>query len=381
MTASKKLLLMTNSVAMGGMEEHVRLIATKVDRQRYEVHAVVPDWPATEAFAASMAQASDRVTLLAPDRRYGRARQYRDAFALWRLARRERFDVVHLHCTTFRGFTVAIAALRLAGVADIVMTEHLAPDSPVSKRSRAIRHAATARISDLVCVSENNRRSRERYLGVAPCRTHVVDNGIDIARFEPPPDADQLRRLRSEIGIAPDAHVVGTAIRLEPDKGVVDLVDAFALLHPTHPRAVLLVVGDGSIRSELEDRAHSKGIGDAVRFVGFQPEPSLHIRLMDVFVLPVPFGSASIGLLEAMAMERACIITFGGDLEAVRHGESGFCAQPNDPASIAEFTAKLLDDDDMRATMSSAAGQRVRDQYSADRVARELMSIYDRGTQ
>ncbi|MCB0965243.1 MAG: glycosyltransferase family 4 protein [Ilumatobacter sp.] len=377
MTANKKLLLMTNSVAMGGMEEHVRLLAKEIDRSRFTVHTAVPDWPATEEFHRSMVTASDSVTLLAPDRRYGLVRQLRDAFGLWGLARRERFDAVHLHSTTYRGFSVAILALRSAGVRGIVMTEHLAPEAPVSAKSRRIRGLTTRLIRTLVCVSENNRQSRERYLGVAPCTTVVVDNGIDVDKFEPQPEPDELDALRSDLGIAPGAPVVGTAIRLEPDKGVDDLVDAFALLRPDHPDAVLLVVGDGSLRADLEHRASTAGLDGAVRFVGFQTDPSLHIRLMDVFVLPVPFGSASIGLLEAMAMQRACIITFGGDLEAVQHGDSGFCARPNDPTSIAEFAGRLLDDDALRASIERAAGDRVRAHYSADRVARQLMDIYD----
>lgn len=375
--AAATALLMTNSIAMGGMEEHVRLLAQHLDRSRYEVHAVVPDWEAVEPFATSMSVAADELTRIAPDRRYSVVRQFRDTIALWRLARRERFAVAHLHSTGYQGLVVAIAALRLAGVRSIVMTEHLAPDAPVSALERRGRSLVTRAISALVCVSENNRVSRERHLGVAPCATFVVNNGIDPERFLPPPTATTLAALRSELGIDPGRPVVGTAIRLEPDKGVSDLIDAFAIVLERQPDAVLLIVGDGSQRNDLEAQTARLGIADSVRFVGFHIDPTVHIHVMDVFVLPVPFGSGSIGLLEAMAMERPCIITFGGRLEAVQHGESGFCADPRSPASIAKYISELLDDRERRERIGRAALERVRNDYSARRVADELADIYD----
>jgi glycosyltransferase involved in cell wall biosynthesis len=84
----------------------------------------------------------------------------------------------------------------------------------------------------------------------------------------------------------------------------------------------------------------------------------------------------SIGLLEAMAMQRAVIITFGGEGEAVVHGQSGFCAEPRNPDSIAHFVIQLLQDDTLRQQMGEAARQRIADTFSAQQVARTLGSLY-----
>ena len=141
---------------------------------------------------------------------------------------------------------------------------------------------------------------------------------------------------------------MGSAIRLEPGKGVGDLVATFAIVSAAYPSAVLMIVGDGTSRPTLETQATEHGIADHVRFLGFKPDPRPYILNMDVFVLPVPFGSASIGLLEAMAMRRPCVITFGGEGEAVVPGENGFWAEPRTPSSIAEHVGTLLADDEMR---------------------------------
>jgi glycosyltransferase involved in cell wall biosynthesis len=115
-----------------------------------------------------------------------------------------------------------------------------------------------------------------------------------------------------------------------------------------------------------------------VHFVGFQSDPRPYLGLIDAFVLPVPVGSMSIGLLEAMAMKRAVVITFGGKGEAVIHGESGFCAEPRDPASIAEFVIKILQQPELKHAMGEAARQRVEAEFSAQQVARSLSALYAR---
>jgi glycosyltransferase involved in cell wall biosynthesis len=233
-------------------------------------------------------------------------------------------------------------------------------------------------VTGLVCVSENNRHARERFLGLPHGRTHVVNNGIDVRRFDDVPESARLDALRARLGIAEDALVVGTAIRFEPGKGVADLIAAFAEVRARHPHSVLLMVGDGKLRPQLEAQAAHLGLADAVLFVGFQNDPRPYVLLMDAFVLPVPFGSASIALLEAMAMSRACVITFGGDREAVEHGVSGFCAAPNDPASIAECVNVLFDDHELRHEMGRAARARVESEYSIVHAARQFEELYAR---
>jgi glycosyltransferase involved in cell wall biosynthesis len=373
----RRLLLLTNSVAMGGMEEHVRLLARDIDRSLFDVVAMAPAWEPTERFAVQLSGVADRFYFATPDRRHGVRNLVAETFRLWRRARQECFDVAHIHGTSYHGLTFAVLALRAAGVRRLLVTEHLAPESEVGWLQRHQRALLMKLVSVVVCVSENNRQARLRYLGGPSGKTAVVNNGIDVNDFVPLPGED-LATLRSDLGIDDDAPVVGTAIRFEPSKGVADLVQAFAHVERVHPRAVLLLVGDGSIRGALESQVEELELATAVRFVGFQSDPRPYVSLMDAFVLPVPCGSASIALLEAMAMSRPCVITFGGDREAVQHGVSGFCAQPNDPASIARCVNDLLDDPELRSRFGTNARERVESDYSSHRVARELETLYAR---
>ncbi|MAT06303.1 MAG: hypothetical protein CL424_14795 [Acidimicrobiaceae bacterium] len=374
-----RLLLMSNSVSMGGMEEHVRLVAREIDRTHFEIVALAPDWEPTAQFSASLAEAADRFAYSTPDRRHGTRRLMGEVWRLFRRARRDRYDVAHLHSTSYEGLTFAIVALRVAGVGRIFVTEHLAPDEPVPAVARKRRALLMRLVTGLVCVSENNRDSRARHLGLPSGRTHVVNNGIDITRFDDVASPEQLDQLREEFDIDPGVLVVGTAVRLEPGKGVGDLVDAFESIQSRHPNSVLLIVGEGTLRPELQAQAAALGVAATTRFLGYRSDPRPYVLLMDVFVLPVPFGSASIALLEAMAMSRPCVITFGDGREAVQHGTSGFCAEPHDAASIARCVNMLFEDPVRRREVGHAARARVEQDYSAVRVARELEGLYRGG--
>ncbi len=374
-TIKKRVLLFTNSVAVGGMEEHVELLARHLDRARFEVFSICPEWEATEPFYQSLARESDQIAKVTPDRRHGLLDLPGECLRLFHLLRTWRIDVMHMHSTTYRGQVGALLAARMAGVKRIYVTEHLAPDSALPWAERMVRAAVSHAVDGIVCVSEKNYQARAERIYTPAERTLVVNNGVDLDDF-PPITAATLAELRARHQIPEGALVLGTVVRFEPEKGLSYLIDALPAIKAACPNAYLLMVGDGSLREALQAQVAQLGLADSVGFVGFQRDPRPYLGLIDVFVLPVPVGSMSIGLLEAMAMRRAVVITFGGEGEAVIHGVSGFCAEPRKPDSIAEYVIRLLQDAALRKSMGEAAYQRIADTFSAQQVARTLGTLY-----
>jgi glycosyltransferase involved in cell wall biosynthesis len=372
-----RVLLFTNSVAVGGMEEHVELLARHLDRQRFEVFAICPDWQPIAPFRRSLSEVTDYLATITPDRRHGPWRQIIETLRLARQIRQWRIQVMHMHSTTYRGQYYAFLAARLAGVRQVYVTEHLAPEQALPSRERLARNIFSRLVSGIICVSQKNYQARATYLYTPADRTVVVNNGVDLDDFPPIPE-ETLVRLRTCHRLPADAQIVGTAVRFEPEKGLNYLIDAMPQIKTRCPRAYFLMVGDGSLRTELEAQVASLGLSECVRFVGFQSDPRPYLGLMDAFVLPVPVGSMSIGLLEAMAMERAVVITFGGTGEAVIHSESGFCAEPRNSASIAEFVVQILQQPALKSALGTAARQRVEAEFSAHQVARSLSVLYAR---
>jgi len=372
-----RVLLFTNSVSVGGMEEHVELLARHLNRERFEVFAVCPDWQPTAPFSHSLAEVADHIALITPDRRYGMWRLAVETVRLTRQMRRWRIQVIHMHSTTFQGQFFSLLAARLAGVQRVFITEHLAPDRKLPSGSLLLRNIISHLVTGIVCVSQKNYHARKTFLYTPPERTTVVNNGVDLNDFPPIP-AETLAQLRAYHQLPNDAQIVGTAVRFEPEKGLNYLFDAMPQIKAACPKAYFLMVGDGSLRDELAAQAAQLGMTDHIRFVGFQSDPRPYLGLMDAFVLPVPVGSMSIGLLEAMAMERAVVITFGGKGEAVIHGASGFCAEPRNADSIAEFVIEILQQPSLKSTLGKAARQRIEAEFSAQQVARSLSALYTR---
>jgi glycosyltransferase involved in cell wall biosynthesis len=282
-----------------------------------------------------------------------------------------------LHSTTYRGQFYAFLAAWLAGIRNIYLTEHLAPEKEMPYIERLTRDILSRMVSGIVCVSQKNYQARTAYLYTPPAKTIVVNNGVDLDDFTPI-SKETLAQLRAHHQIPTDAQIVGTAVRFEPEKGVDYLIESMPQIKANCPNTYFLMVGDGSLRAELEAHVASVGMTEYVRFVGFQADPRPYISLMDAFVLPVPVGSMSIGLLEAMAMKRAVVITFGGIGEAVIHGENGFCAEPRNPASIAQFVIQILQDAKLKKIFGEAARLHVETEFSAQQVARSLSTLYAR---
>ena len=314
---------------------------------------------------------------ITPDRRYGLWRQIVETYRLFRHLRTWRIQVMHMHSTTYRGQVIVLLIARLVGVKRIYVTEHLAPDAHLPLFARLVRDVFSLTVDGVVCVSEKNYLARALHLYTPHARTTVVANGVDVDDF-PPIAEDRLDALRTEYDLPSDAQIIGTVVRFEPEKGLDDLLAAFPAIRAACPRAHLLMVGDGSLRQALAQQARDLGVAEYVRFTGFQRNPKPFLGLMDVFVLPVPVGSMSIGLLEAMAMRRAVVITFGGKGEAVIHGESGFCAQPRDPVSITHYVTQILQNPEMQQRFGEAARRRIEDEFSAQRVARVLGDLYQK---
>ncbi|RRR69947.1 MAG: glycosyltransferase family 1 protein [Candidatus Viridilinea halotolerans] len=373
----RRLLLFSNSVALGGMEAHMLLLARHLDREQFALYAICPAWPPTCLFNQRLAAAVDQFATVTPDRRYGVAKQMVETWRFFRLLRRWRIEVLHMHSTTYQGQWAALLIARLSGVKRIYVTEHLAPDQRLPRCERLVRSLFSRLVTGIVCVSEKNRRAREVHIYTPPQRTLVVANGVDPNDFTPIPVVQQ-QALRDQYDLPATAQIVGSVVRLAPEKGLDDLLSAFKIIRTSCPQAYLLLVGEGVLRETLAQQAAQLGIAEYVRFTGFQRDPRPFLSLMDVFVLPVPVGSMSIGLLEAMAMERAVVITFGGPGEAVEHGVSGFCAEPRNPAALAQAIETILHDSVLRQRLGAAAQRRVAEAFSAQRVARVLGALYQR---
>jgi glycosyltransferase involved in cell wall biosynthesis len=167
-------------------------------------------------------------------------------------------------------------------------------------------------------------------------------------------------------------------------KGVGDLLEAMARVRATVPAARLVVVGDGPLRSGLEEQARRLGL-DA-QFAGWQTPEQIAERLRQVRVLCVPSRRAANGdaeglptvIPEAAAHGVPAVGTrHSGIPEGIEEDRSGLLADEGDVEGIAGRLIAVLTDDDLWRRLSAGAREHVARDFDPQRQAEELERIYD----
>lgn len=145
-------------------------------------------------------------------------------------------------------------------------------------------------------------------------KIEIINNTINTERFAFSPKSRE--RIREQLKLQ-DKFVIGHVGRLERVKNQQFLIEIFAEIHKEISHAALLIVGDGSLREDLERIARELGIIDLVAFVGKKDDTESYYQAMDVFVLPSLLEGFPLVLLEAQCSGLACFCSEGIPQEAL----------------------------------------------------------------
>jgi glycosyltransferase involved in cell wall biosynthesis len=290
-----------------------------------------------------------------------------------RFLRDEQVDVVHSHDRYANLFCMMWG--RYAGVRGLIASKRWGTSMRITHKvtNRLAYRLAGRVLGNSTQVGESlatvERVPRERIV-VVP--NFVDDHAFDVASSE------SLDALRRELDVPPSALVVGIVARLHPVKDHATLIKAIALLKPQFPALLLVLIGSGPLRADLEALAAAEGVESIVRFAGLRtPPPNLH-SIFDVSVLCSLSEGFPNTIVEAMAAGRPVVGTnVGGVPDAVREGVNGRLVPAQDPAALAAALAPLLRDPALRQRLG-AAGQRIaRDEYSAATILPRLGALYE----
>jgi N-acetyl-alpha-D-glucosaminyl L-malate synthase BshA len=163
-----------------------------------------------------------------------------------------------------------------------------------------------------------------------------------------------------------------------PVKRPVDCVEILARVLKKGVKTRLIMVGDGSERTNAEHRARCLGIYDQCTFVGKQPRIVDYLSACDVLLLPSDQESFGLAALEAMACEVPVVASrVGGLPEVVTDGETGFLSPVGDVDKMAADAARLLSDEKLRHEMGQRAREFAIDRYCTDCVIPEYIKFYE----
>ncbi len=287
--------------------------------------------------------------------------------AAWRVARRGRFDVIHVHWPMPQGL-LGLAA-RAAGGGRLVATFYGA-DLVMSQRFRLVRPFVrdfARRCAEVAAISSFTARETVQMTGREP---RIIPYGIEL----PPADA----------GASVEPGLILNVGRLVERKGQVYLIEALALL-AQRPEAHLVIVGEGHERPALEEAIRRHNLGDRVTLAGRVSDEvlcDLYARCQ-VFVLPAIVDSAGdtemLGMvsLEAMRYGKPVVATrVGGIADIVVDGSTGLLVEQRDPAALAGAIAGLLDDPAAAERLGRNGYAFARDHFAWPAILAQTLALY-----
>jgi glycosyltransferase involved in cell wall biosynthesis len=230
------------------------------------------------------------------------------------------------------------------------------------------------------CVMILNDEVRHQLIdrGFPPQKLVWMPNPVDTDEFSPGNDGE-LAAFRSKFGVKGVSQVVLYCGRLAAIKALPSLLDGFSLVLQRFPEAVLILLGDGPLRTELMDHAKRLGLGtESVRFVGRTDpsEISSWVKIANVFALVSYSEGFSCALTEAMSTGVACVVSdIPANRQLITSGDQGLLVPVDDKNAIATAINRLLEDESLRESMGRSSRKRVLDHYSIDKVAQRYETI------
>ncbi len=177
--------------------------------------------------------------------------------------------------------------------------------------------------------------------------------------------------LRQKFGLALADYVIGTVGKIYPEKGQDKLVESMDLLRKDYPDIKLLIVGDAGNKRYFEriDRSIStRNLGKHVIFVGYQPEISSLLALMDLLVIPSGVESFGRVAVEAMSVQIPVLaVRKGAAAEVIEAGESGFLVDSSDPSVMAEAIRSIRENPQMARAVAEKGFRLAREKYTIEK--------------
>jgi glycosyltransferase involved in cell wall biosynthesis len=293
--------------------------------------------------------------------------------------RRVRPDVIHSH--RYKEQILSVFAAKLTHNPIVIQTYHgleenLRGVAALKMTGYTWLNTITTNLlaQGAIGVSEDIAARLRRRLPFA--RVRCIRNGLDIEGVVSSVDATQLRQ---ELGIPPDAFVVGSVGRLMPIKGIEYLIKGFGLLMRDDEVKSnrLIIVGDGPLRISLHQLAKEHGVAEQTMFLGERRDVYDLMRTFDVVVLPSLHEGVPMVLLEAMAIGVPIVASeVGGIPEVVADGKEATLIPPQDPQAIVRVLRTLRNSTVLRERMVEAARRRVKAKFSICNTAGLVRDLY-----
>jgi len=289
---------------------------------------------------------------------------------------RFKVNIVHIHI--FQLFYI-VPIIRLLKFFNIPLIWTIHGEVNYSKKS-------TTKIFDLINkkekfkknvkiikVADNINQNLWKEIANNDINSYVITNGVDLKTFSFSNTA--RKEIRNELKLTQEDILIGFVGRLEKEKGVDILINAFFQLSNI-ANLKLLIIGDGSLFNNYKHKVDQIGIDKCVIFAGGKKNLSEWLSALDIFIQPSRAEGLSLATIEALSVGLPIIATdVGGTKELLHGGKSGILVPKESSEAISEAIKSLVDNSEMRKTLSEESIDQAQN-FSTEKMVKAYLDIY-----
>lgn len=359
-------MIVTTGLGLGGAEIVVRDLAHTIDRSRFDLSVCC--LKALGAIGEELAADGIDISVL-PNVDIDRP-DYLTSIKLRRLIRQKNIDIVHSH-TTYALVDAAICRCVTPGL-KVIHTFHFGNYPHTGVRILWMERIFSRLVDQLIAVGEVQKKQITSAHWLPDRAISVIRNGVQI-----PKSTSGNPTFLSQIG-AEGKVIVGTIATLIPQKGLNDLLAVASRVRDIMKNVHFIVVGEGILRTELEQLRKELRLNSSVTFTGWiKNAASVALPSFDIYFQPSLWEAMSISILEAMAAGKPVVSTQVGETpHLITHGSEGFLYAPQDIEGMASALFRLAKDEGLRRLIGTAAFRKVADRFTLDHMTRAYEQMY-----
>jgi glycosyltransferase involved in cell wall biosynthesis len=352
-------------LGLGGAETVVRHLAETIDRDRFNVILGCVKGLGS-AGRELVAAGADIVCLSNP------AKQGTDYLRSWKLRKEvgaRDIHIVHTHSTDAL-VDAALCKLTMPRLR-VIHTFHFGNYPHLKSRHQWLERTFSKVATRLVAVGRVQRAQIQALYGFRDDRIGVIWNGVTAAA----PKRDDAFRTRIGAG---DRVLIGTVATLNEQKGLRDLIAVADRLRQHNAKALLVIVGEGRLRAELEAMRRDRGLEDMIVLAGWVPSAAeVAVPTFDIFFQPSLWEAMSVAVLEAMAAGKPVVATrVGENPHIIEDGVDGMLANVGDIEGMAGALGRLIDSPDLRRRLGDAGVAKVARQFTVAQMSQGYEQMY-----
>lgn len=364
----KKVVYIIGQLSVGGSEKYILNLVTHLDKTQFTSHVIC-----LSEFLELQPNLENIGCKVHVSKKFKYFNKFRSILALIKILKKLQPDIVEI---IGWAWYYSIIACSLAKIDNIIVTSrdipnwkkwhHLLADKILLKKAK-------------VAIFNSNQVRKHTWinLGLPIDRSVVIYSALDISQFEKAQNkavSEPIPKINVQKANSPILCIVSN---LTPIKSVDTIIKAHSLLVKTHPKAQLLIIGQGTMKPQLNDLVVKLNITNNVQFLGRRNDVPAILKNVDVAVSSSISEGASNSILEYMAASLPIVATnVGGTPELITHNKTGLLVPSKSPQELYKAITKLLENEQLMIKLGQQAREKVEEKFSMGKMINDTKQIY-----